>query len=224
MPLSDEQIERYSRQIIVPGIGGLAQERLLAAKLILAAAPIDLDVVLPYLAGAGVGTIALDATGHDATALVAEMRALNPDVTVQQGADRIEHPALIAILIGTRAGRDAAARLADAHHGARFLIVRLDSPATLTILGTTTPPCPQCADGGALLRPFGARASNAAFIAMLAAAEAVKLLASPHARKPTLIEFDGYRTRERALRPGRAECACHRGSSSKSVKSRKPAK
>jgi hypothetical protein len=223
MPLSDEQIERYSRQIIVPGIGGLAQERLLAAKMILAAAPIDLDVVLPYLAGAGVGTIALETASHDATALIAEMRALNPDVTVEQGTSRIERPDLIAILIGTRTTRDSAAKLADAHAGARFLIARLDSPAMLTVLGTT-PPCPRCADGGALLRPFGARASNAAFIAMLAAADAVKLPASSHARKPTLIEFDGYRTRERALRPGTTDCACHRGSSPKSVKSRKPAK
>jgi hypothetical protein len=213
MPLSDDQIDRYSRQIIVPGIGGVAQERLLAAKLILAGARTDLEPVLAYLVGAGVGTIALEIADSGATApldpLIASMRALNPDVTVLRTADRPSHPDLVAILIGSRGAADAAARLADAHPGARFVIARLDAPATLAVLGASPPPCPRCADGGALLRPFATRASNAAFIAMMTAAESLKLLAAARANRSALIEFDGYRTRARPMRPpAETRCSC----------------
>ena len=46
MALSNEQIERYSRQIIVPGVGSTGQERLLAARLVIAGELAD--ETLPY--------------------------------------------------------------------------------------------------------------------------------------------------------------------------------
>jgi molybdopterin/thiamine biosynthesis adenylyltransferase len=57
MNLTDEQIERYSRHIILSEVGGVGQEKLLASKVLLVGAgglgsPIGL-----YLAAAGIGTI-----------------------------------------------------------------------------------------------------------------------------------------------------------------------
>ena len=59
MKLSEEQIHRYSRQIILPGIGGRGQRRLAEAKVfIMGAGGLGSPAAL-YLAAAGVGTIGL---------------------------------------------------------------------------------------------------------------------------------------------------------------------
>ncbi len=59
MKFSDEQIQRYSRQIILPGIGGKGQRRLAEAKVfILGAGGLGSPAAI-YLAAAGVGTIGL---------------------------------------------------------------------------------------------------------------------------------------------------------------------
>src|SRR5579863_4127596 len=81
MPLSDRQIERYSRQIIVPGISGLTQERLLAASLTICGDLRDIEAPLAYLAGAGLGNISLATPdGDEIDPLLSRMRDLNPDV------------------------------------------------------------------------------------------------------------------------------------------------
>lgn len=103
MPLSEHQIERYSRHIILKEIGGAGQERLLASKvLILGAGGLGSPAAL-YLAAAGVGTIGLlDGDEVDITNLHRQivhhtadigtrkvdsakekMLAINPDVSVQ---------------------------------------------------------------------------------------------------------------------------------------------
>jgi len=58
MNLNDEQIERYSRHIILQGVGGEGQEKLLNGNvLIIGAGGLGAPVAL-YLAAAGVGHIA----------------------------------------------------------------------------------------------------------------------------------------------------------------------
>jgi len=59
MALRDDQIERYSRQILLPQVGGKGQEKLLAAKVLIIGVGGLGSPVAAYLAGAGVGTIGI---------------------------------------------------------------------------------------------------------------------------------------------------------------------
>jgi molybdopterin/thiamine biosynthesis adenylyltransferase len=64
--LTDAQIERYSRQLILPEIGLRGQQRLLQASVgLLVASSTDASVLL-YLASAGVGRIGIFENGDDA--------------------------------------------------------------------------------------------------------------------------------------------------------------
>jgi len=53
--LTDEQMERYSRQLILPGLGGKSQRRLLDARAVVIGAGGLGSPIIQYLAAAGVG-------------------------------------------------------------------------------------------------------------------------------------------------------------------------
>jgi molybdopterin/thiamine biosynthesis adenylyltransferase len=90
--LSDSQIERYSRQIILPQVGGKGQEKLLRARVLVnGSGPLQTTALL-YLAAAGVGTIGVN-TDNSSTVLsafapeqketiAAALTRLNPDCAV----------------------------------------------------------------------------------------------------------------------------------------------
>lgn len=103
MGLTEQQIERYSRHIILEQVGGVGQEKLLASKvLIVGAGGLGSPAGL-YLAAAGIGTIGIiDADKVDLTNLQRQiihhtsdigtekvksaenkMLAINPDITVK---------------------------------------------------------------------------------------------------------------------------------------------
>ncbi len=103
MELTEQQIERYSRHIILEQVGGAGQEKILSSKvLIVGAGGLGSPAAL-YLAAAGVGTIGIiDADKVDMTNLQRQIihhtadvgvdkvesaknkiEAINPDVTVQ---------------------------------------------------------------------------------------------------------------------------------------------
>ena len=103
MGLTEQQIERFSRHIILEGVGGVGQAKLLASKvLIVGAGGLGSPAAL-YLAAAGVGTLGIiDADKVDLTNLQRQVihhtadvgiekvasaankiRAMNPDVTVK---------------------------------------------------------------------------------------------------------------------------------------------
>jgi adenylyltransferase/sulfurtransferase len=91
--LSDEQIERYSRQIILPQVGGKGQEKLLRARVFVSACGPLQTSALHYLAAAGVGTLGVFSQSQDSllTALAPPREQnpfhiftrLNPDCTVR---------------------------------------------------------------------------------------------------------------------------------------------
>lgn len=107
--LSDENLERYARQVIMPEVGEDGQERLLAARvLIVGAGGLGSPVIL-YLAAAGVGRITiLDDEQVELTNLnrqiahttasigmpkveqaAAAARALNPAITITAQRERL---------------------------------------------------------------------------------------------------------------------------------------
>ena len=186
MSLTDAQIDRYSRQIIVPRIGGRGQERLLAARMLLVGDARDIEAPLAYLVGAGVGTICLKLVGNQAE--FTEKRELNADVSVtvaNESKDRID---LALMIIGSEAVRKVAVETATRElHAA--VIARLDTPGKIVVIPDAHGPRTVDAE-------FGTRAETADFIAMLATAEAFKLIAG-YAENPSraTIEFDGYETR-----------------------------
>ena len=69
---SDEEVRRYARQMVLPELGGIGQERLRAAR---ATASSEIEAL--YLAAAGVGTIEVPTE-----TIAAAARALNPLVSV----------------------------------------------------------------------------------------------------------------------------------------------
>src|SRR5215471_16582728 len=92
MGLSNQQIERYARQIIVPGVGGIAQERLKSARLMLAGKAADVASVLAYMVGAGVGEIRLRLPASEVAeqdSLIMHATQLNSEVVVKPGAETI---------------------------------------------------------------------------------------------------------------------------------------
>jgi molybdopterin/thiamine biosynthesis adenylyltransferase len=69
---SDEEVRRYSRQIVLADVGGVGQERLRAATL---AAECEIEAL--YLAAAGVGTLRVPSS-----AIADAVRSLNPHVKI----------------------------------------------------------------------------------------------------------------------------------------------
>ncbi len=63
-PLSDDEIERYARHIVLPEIGGPGQQRLKRARVLVIGAGGLGAPVLAYLAAAGVGTLGIVDDDH----------------------------------------------------------------------------------------------------------------------------------------------------------------
>ena len=211
MALTNRQIERYSRQIIVPNFGGVAQERLLESRILLIADTARAESVLAYLVGAGVGRIDLrTAIGVSARdAMLARMRDLNPDSIVRIAENVDGEFDVVLAIVGDGATLDEVRALCDRPANLAIVLARVDDPARIAVL-PVRPPCPRCADAGELLAPVGACAGNAGFVANLAALEAIKLLARfAPAPKPTLVEFCGYESSARVPGSmGRSSCGC----------------
>jgi len=93
--LSDEQVERYSRQIILAEIGPVGQARLLAARVAIVGQGAAAERALAYLAAAGVGTITAPVEIH------AVVDPSQTDVTVLQPDEGGAAPYDVVVLVGS---------------------------------------------------------------------------------------------------------------------------
>jgi hypothetical protein len=195
--LTDEQIERYSRQIIVPGIGGRGQQRLLAARVLVVGDALDIEAPLVYLIGAGAGAVSVRVADHSArfSKKIAEMRQLNSEVSVRIEDEPQGSIDLALLILGSEAARKAANKIDNDLDARALVIARLDAPGKIAIIPNTQRP--RIADLS-MTASVGPRSEAADFIAMAATAEAFKLIAE-YAENPshTIIEFDGFETRVR---------------------------
>ena len=142
--LSDENLERYARQAIMPDIGEEGQERLLESRMLVVGAGGLGSPAIFYLAAAGVGNLTImDGESVDLTNLnrqilhttasigspkvtqaAATVAALNPGVNVTPLAERLEDDnveALLAahdVVIDCSDNVDTRYRLGDAAHRA----------------------------------------------------------------------------------------------------------
>ncbi len=137
MSLSPEQLERYSRQLLLDGFGAAGQEKLLRSSVLVVGTGGLGSAILNYLAAAGVGRIGImDAdrveqsnlqrqvlhTTGDLGRLKVEsardrLRALNPDVVLETFAERLRPSNAMTILASYDAVVDACDNFAT-----RFLI------------------------------------------------------------------------------------------------------
>lgn len=110
MALSDAQIDRYSRQIVLPQIGGRGQERLLSSSVAVAGDGVLAEIVALYLAGAGIGRIVLCGAGRESLRI--DLADLNPDVRVALAAADLDSAAsdIVVACDAPLAQLDAAAR------------------------------------------------------------------------------------------------------------------
>ncbi len=131
MRLDDEQIERYSRQLILQEVGPRGQERLLASRVAVVGTDAAAAHVVAYLAAAGVGAIAADPALH------AAIDPRQADCTVGTLATA---PAVVDALIVSAASGDSATERLAAWRGrssVRFWIAAGHAGSV--------PPCPTCA-------------------------------------------------------------------------------
>jgi hypothetical protein len=206
--LTDTQIDRYSRQIILPEVGGLGQERLLAARVTVLAEIDDLMPALNYLVGAGVGTIHLDcaADGGRIGRIITTMSELNPEVRIVPWTPASGREGTLVVLAATNRIIDAARRINDSTNYAKEIFARLAEPYQVAVL-TSRPPCLACA-GTQLLAPIERRGAFVPPVAMAAATEAIKCLLAVAPEPSRLIEFTGYESRSIPLHePSRQGCA-----------------
>ena len=94
MALSDAEVARYARQLILPGFGPLAQEFLRAARVHVVGAGDVAGPALLYLAAAGIGTLYVD-DGAD----------VSPEDTAAwlYGAEQVGQPRIFAAVEAVRA-------------------------------------------------------------------------------------------------------------------------
>ena len=118
MNYTEQQIERYSRHIILPEVGGAGQQKLLQGRvLIVGAGGLGSPAAL-YLAAGGIGTIGIvdgdvvdlsnlqrqvihstpDVGKPKVDSAAAKMRALNPDVDVRAYNERLTSGNALAII------------------------------------------------------------------------------------------------------------------------------
>ncbi|MGH8663030.1 MAG: HesA/MoeB/ThiF family protein [Burkholderiales bacterium] len=250
--MTDEQLLRYSRHILLPEIGVEGQERLSASHaLVVGAGGLGSPVAI-YLAAAGVGRITLcDADEVDLTNLQrqvvhrtasvgklkvdsarATLAELNPEVTIEAVAQRLDGPALMAQVGGCDVVLDCTDNFATRHAINRACVahrvalvsgaaIRFDGQVTVFDLRQADAPCyaclfPEDAQSEEMrCAVMGVFAPLTGIVGTVQAAEALKLLAGAGTTlNGRLLIVDALAMEWRSLRlardPGCAVCSRHR--------------
>jgi adenylyltransferase/sulfurtransferase len=92
--LSDAQVERYARHILLREVGGRGQARLLGGAVRLTGSGRAAEEAAAYVVAAGVGRIGLEAALG--ARLGEHLHAMNPDVAIVAADEVGEHAAVVA--------------------------------------------------------------------------------------------------------------------------------
>jgi hypothetical protein len=175
MSLTDAQVERYSRQIILPEVGGRGQERLLAARVAIGGGGPSADAAALLLGRAGIGTVELIGPGgsldpHSAVDLVL---GLYDSIPVDDDTSIDGRPARSPFVFGAR-------------EDSRILVATLIGRPCVACFGHH--PSEGSGDGG---RGDLLAAPASLALGSLAAIEALRVLLSPPDRgRLTRLELD----------------------------------
>ena len=190
MALSDAQIDRFSRQIVLPQIGGRGQERLLASSVAVAGHGALAEIVALSLAGAGIGRIALLGAGHET--LRADLLDLNPDVRVSD-LDSVEVDILVACDVTLTELERAASS------GRPLVAGGIDDEGGWLVVGESSGVCASCAGRAATARRGTAcRAPTVPAVGIVGSLMSIAILKQRlglgEAARPIWLRFDARRS------------------------------
>lgn len=229
MSLTEQEILRYSRHIILPEVGGRGQKRLKAASVLLAGLGPAGSAAGLYLAAAGIGKITLWDPGlvgpQDLEAAIAHNRhrlgmprarsareplaAINPDAelaVLERESDVAGAVAEHQVLVAT-AGNWAELQQEAVRIGASAVFAACHGAAGAAMAYKPGEPCLGCVDPERAaqlgLRPEGEGLSVAAaagVVGVVAATEAVKLiLGTGTPLTGRILAYDGWEARFREV-------------------------
>ncbi len=120
MRLDEEQVDRFSRQILLREVGGRGQVRLLESRVLVSGTGPAASAAATYLAGAGVARIGLLGLEPDDGSGFAPLARRCPDTTLKvlgPGSDPIDLASWTALVLADEAGQRVAARKAPSAVG-----------------------------------------------------------------------------------------------------------
>jgi hypothetical protein len=188
MTLTEAQIERYSRQILLPEVGGRGQERLLAVRILVAGDGAAAATAATLLGRAGVGAL-------DVSETIGTLPEPSPDCRVERHPSLEQAPRADAVLDLTP-DTVLAAVLGHGRQARRpFVLGGLPTGVDVIVYTLVGRPCVACLGPNRLETRRARRAEDleapaAMALGALAASEVLRvLLLSPSAGRTTLVSM-----------------------------------
>jgi hypothetical protein len=220
--LTDLEVQRYARQLLLPGFGPVSQEMLRAARVHVVGAGAVAGPAMVYLAAAGVGTISVD-DGADvarddaahwlyppdregqprAFAALEGLRAVNALVKPRAHATGFDASAVLVCPESAPVAREAAerARLGGLPH----VVAQGDGDGGFLVSIPVGAPCYRCTAGSPVLPPApGAAAALGALAALELLLALVHVAQEPKGRRIDLVRGEPVVRATQRL----AGCAC----------------
>jgi len=213
--LTDAQIERYSRQILLPEVGGRGQERLLAARVAVGGERTTAALAATLLARAGIGTLLVSASADTLPEPGPDCRLYRAPGPIEQATADVavnlvdltpgETDAVASgVLLGP--GQERKPFVLGLRRGDRILVVTLVGAPCIRCWGQALAPGDLDGGEGARGAPHPARLALAA----LTASETLRVLLSrPTRGRLTAIGFQGGSACAREL--ATEGCSCCAG-------------